>query len=282
MRPQRLDEALAAVLTPEEHEALVKSYDVVGSIAIIHVPPALVAKESAIAAVILSTHKHIKTVLKRAEKHDGEFRTQALRYVSGEDTRETLVVESGCKMLVNVETVYFSVRLSTERLRLARMIQPAEHVLVLFSGAAPYVVIFAKHSLAEKIVGVEKNPVGHTYGVENLRLNKIKHAVLYNADCNDLSFLRETFDRIIMPAPLNAIDFLTQALSVAKDTSHIHCYCFGQEHELPLLLDTIKARCHDASFVASVLSAVKAGQHAPYTFRWCIDCTVVRTNIAAR
>lgn len=274
MKPKTLKQALATKLSASEADELVRSYDVLGSIAIIDVPEVLEKKEKMIAEALLETHKQVKTVLKKLEKHEGEFRTQKLLLVAGDDTRETLVRESGCSFLLDVEQVYFSGRLSTERLRLAELVQPGEQVLVMFSGAAPYVVVLAKHSLADRIVGVEKNPAGHRYGVENLRLNKVKHAELFNRDCSDLSFLNDRFDRIIMPAPFNAVDFLVQALSVAKDFCHVHCYCFAAEHELPLVIDTIEQRSSQAGFKAYGFNAVKAGQHAPYAYRWCIDFLV--------
>jgi tRNA (guanine37-N1)-methyltransferase len=275
-KPQSLGDALQGVLSQEELDSLTKSYDIVGTIAIVDIFPELEKKQQVIAQAVLAAHPHVTTVLKKAEKHSGEFRTQKLEYLAGEDTRETLVKESGTSMLVDVEQVYFSVRLSTERLRIAQLVTPGESVLVMFSGAAPYVVVLAKHSIAARIVGVEKNPVGHGYALENLKRNKIKNAHVFNADCADMSFLHEHFDRIIMPLPASSLDFLRAALAVAKQKAVLHVYFFGSEAEVPLLKDKIVTLSQDAGFKATVLAAVKAGHHAPYVYRWCFDVQVHR------
>ena len=273
-KPLSLPLALEPLLSPDERAALIGSYDIVGNIAILEIPDALVAKEQAIAQAVLSSHTHVRTVLKKAQKHGGEFRTQSFTYLAGEDTREARVIESGCTMLVDVEQVYFSVRLSTERLRIASLVQPGEHVLVLFSGAAPYVCILARHSVADKIVGVEKNPIGHKYGLENLRLNKIRHATLYEADCADLSFLPEHFDRVIMPLPASSIQFLPAALQACKNKAVIHLYYFASEEDLPEIREQIRAICVLHGFSSYLQRTVRAGHHAPYVYRWCLDIAI--------
>lgn len=277
-QPKSLREALAGVLAPEELDRLTGSYDVVGSIAILDIDASLVPKEGLIASAIFATHKQVKTVLKKAEKHGGEFRTQGLALVAGEDTRETLVRESGAQLLVDVEQVYFSVRSSTERLRIASMVQAGERVLVLFSGAAPFVVVLARHTEAARIVGVEKNPAGHEYGLENVRRNKVKNAELLNADASDLSLLRERFDRIIMPHPSGALDFLAEALSVAAERAVLHIYLFGTEEQTGELFARMQSICRQCGFSSALLAAVKAGHHAPYIYRWCFDLEVRRAQ----
>jgi tRNA (guanine37-N1)-methyltransferase len=277
-QPRTLREALAEELTEAELEALTGSYDVVGNIAILDIDEELAAKEQLIAQAIFATHKHVTTVLKKAEKHGGEFRTQGLAYVAGEDTRETLVKESGTQLLVDVEQVYFSVRLSTERLRIASQVKPGEHILVLFSGAAPYVVVLSKHTKAAHIVGVEKNPVGHQYGLENLKRNKIKNAALFNEDAANLPFLKEQFDRIIMPHPSGVLDFLPAALSVAKEKAILHIYIFGSEEQKEEIFDNIQRICSENNFEAHQFVVVRAGHHAPYVYRWCFDVEVRRAQ----
>jgi len=72
---------------------------------------------------------NIKTVLRKDGAHEGQFRTQQMKYLAGIDTKETTHVESGVKMRIDVERVYFSPRLSTERLRIARLIKSNEDVM---------------------------------------------------------------------------------------------------------------------------------------------------------
>ncbi|MFH1174781.1 MAG: hypothetical protein V1725_06620, partial [archaeon] len=198
-----LKAALAGKLTKKEHELLMSSHDVVGTIAIIEIPPELQKKEKLIAKTLLQLRPSLKTVLKKSGIHEGEFRTQKLTYIAGEKTKEARYVENGCTFLLDVEKVYFSVRLAHERLRIVRLVKLGECVLVLFSGCAPYPVVLAKHTRAAEILGIELNPVGHAYGLKNLKLNHVKNVQLICGDAakelHNLAKAGKTFDRILMP-----------------------------------------------------------------------------------
>ena len=71
-----LREVLSKKLTKKELKALITSYDVMGSIAIIGVPDELKKKEKLIAETLLSMHNNVKTVLKKAGIHKGKYRRQ--------------------------------------------------------------------------------------------------------------------------------------------------------------------------------------------------------------
>lgn len=277
--PKTLKEALIGTLTEDELDELIGSYDIVGSIAIVDIPETLERHEEAIAAAVLETNSHVTTVLKKTGIHGGEFRTQSYACIAGIDTRETLVKESGCSLLLDVERVYFSVRLSTERLRLAALVEPSEKVLVLFSGAAPYVVVLARHSVASRVVGVEKNPVGHEYATHNLGRNKLppSRAAVYCGDAAELGFLHDAegvFDRIVMMLPSGAKDFIGSAVTVANPAHcAFHIYGFGAEHEVPLLSDELVKRFKALGWHAHIDRVVKAGHHKPFVYRWCFDVT---------
>jgi tRNA (guanine37-N1)-methyltransferase len=169
-------------LTEKEFERLKTSYDTVGSIAILEIDEDLRKKEKLIADALLESNKNIKTVLRKDEKHEGEFRTQKMKWLAGVKTKETIHKENGVSLLMNVEEVYFSTRLSTERKRIAKQVKKGENVLVMFSGCAPYPCVLAKNTEASSIVGIEVNPQGQKYGLKNLELNKIRNVVLINED----------------------------------------------------------------------------------------------------
>ena len=67
----------------------------------------------------------------------------------------------------------------------------------------------SKNSPAKHIVGIEKNPIGHKYALENLRLNtKIAGKIeLLKGDVRKVApKLKKKFDRILMPLPKSAED----------------------------------------------------------------------------
>ncbi len=177
-----LKENLSKKLTKEELEFVTTGHDIIGSIAIIEIPKELESREKIIAETLLEINTQIQTVLKKADIHSGVYRTQKMTYLAGVNTKETTYRENNVTLKLDVEKVYFSIRLSNERKRIMEQIKPREEILVMFSGAAPYPVVLAKNTKAKHITGIEINPDGHKYGLENLRLNKIHNVLLINDD----------------------------------------------------------------------------------------------------
>jgi tRNA (guanine37-N1)-methyltransferase len=272
----RLKEFLAGVLTAEEQEALVGSYDVVGDIAILIIPKILESCEKLIADAILINNGSIKVVAKRAGLYGGEFRTIPIIILAGENRKETEVREFGIRLRLNPERVYFSVRSSTERRRIASLVSPEELVLVLFSGVAPYPLIISQFSKARVIVGIEKNPEAHAYALQNLKLNKkLQNIVLYSGDARAMiPKLSECFDRVVMPLPTMAETFLPDALRVLKAGGDLHFYDLQRPDCFADSVVKITASCTACNRQIERFSIVKCGHCGPRTYRICIDARI--------
>ena len=270
-----LKDALTNVLSKQELLLLRRAYDVVGSIAILEVPKELTEKQELLASAILQSHKNIQTVLKKAGAHEGEFRTQKMEFLAGIDTRETVHVESGVRLKLDVEKVYYSIRMGTERLRIAQQVKEGELILVMFSGCGPYSLILGKRTKAKEIVGIEINPLGHKYAVENVALNKVKNVTCLQGDVRKIvEKLEKRFDRILMPLPKSAGEFLDCALRVAHKGTIIHLYDFLREDEFFKVHDKIKQACEEKKVLYKIVRTVKCGQHAPHMFRVCVDVVI--------
>ena len=178
-----LKKSLIKKLGKEDLKFLKRSMDILGNIAILEIPKELEdkKKEKLIAEEVLKLNKNITTVLKKG-KHEGVFRVQKLEHLAGKKTKEATYKELGTLMKLDVEQVYFSPRLSTERKRIMQLVKKPEDILVMFSGCSPYVCVLAKNTPARYVWGIEINPVAHRYGWENLKLNKISNAFLINED----------------------------------------------------------------------------------------------------
>ncbi|MCA9477869.1 MAG: class I SAM-dependent methyltransferase family protein [Nanoarchaeota archaeon] len=277
IRPKVLSfkEALEPILTPQELEIVKTAYDVAGNIAIIEVPLELQSKEKGIGEALLSTNPLIKTVLRKDSGHDGVFRTQDMKYLAGEETKVATYKENNCTLTFNVEEVYFSVRLSTERKRISDQVQEGENILVMFSGAAPYPCVLAKNTLAEHIVGVEINPQGHEFGLLNVKKNKLQNVELHCGDVREVvPTISWTYDRIIMPLPKTAEEFLDVALPVANKGCTIHLYGFYHEEEFDKAVAEIDKYCKAANRNYEIKEIVKCGQQSPRTYRICVDFVV--------
>jgi len=264
-----LKDALKNELTKKQLSLIPSAYDVIGDIAIVEIKKGLEKKERTIGEALLKLHKNLKVVAKKSGIHKGEFRLQKLKVIAGEKRKETTYKESGVKLKLDVEKVYFSQRLGSERLRITKKIVTGESILVMFSGCAPYPLVIAKNSGAKEIWGIEKNPVAHHYGLINVKLNRIGNVKLIKGDVKKIMpKIKNKFDRIIMPLPKSAEDFLEYALLAAKKGTIIHFYDFVNEKDFPSKsIEKIKKKVENFN----VLGSVKCGQYSPGKYRVCTD-----------
>ncbi len=271
-----LKEALRERLSEDELKQAPNSYDIIGDIAVIEIPQELEKKEKIIGKTLLEINPKIKTVLKKADIHSGEYRTQEMKYIAGKKTKETIYKENNIRIKLDVEKVYFSVRLSHERERITDLVEKDEIVLVMFSGCAPYPLVISKNTEAQCIYGVELNPAAHKYGIENIRLNKSENIKLFLGDVKEVvPKLDMKFDRIIMPLPKTGEDFLGIALNASKKSAVIHFYDFGTEKEFREIHEKIKKICKKENKKCKILHTEKCGDYAPYIYRVCVDFKVL-------
>lgn len=270
-----LKEALAGKVSSDEMKALKTSFDTVGTIAIIEIPELLIKKEKFIGEALLSLHPSLKTVVKKIGIHGGEFRTQKVKIIAGKRTKETLYVENSVRLKFNIEKVYFSVRLASERKRIYQQVKKGERILVMFSGCGVYPLVLAKNTVASEIVGIEKNPIAHNYGIENVVLNKTSNVKLFLGDVRKIiPTLTGKFDRILMPLPKNAGDFIDLAFLVAQKQTIIHLYDFIHEDETVQLKKKIFDLAAKLGKKIKIKEIVFCGQYSPHHYRVCVDIMV--------
>jgi len=181
-----INELLKDKLTKEELILVPSAFDTVGDIIILEIKPELKKKENIVAEAFLKLNKSIKTVAKKEGIHKGIYRVQKLKVLAGISKKETVYKENNVKIKLDVENVYFSPRLSSERKRIMNLIKPDESILVMFSGCGPYPLVLSKNTGAKEIYGVEINPIAHKYALENLKLNKLNNVYFYCGDVKDI------------------------------------------------------------------------------------------------
>jgi len=213
---------------------LVKSYDVVGDIAIIRVPDRLTSQTSTVATVIMRAHKHVRTVLKQVSAVSGDFRLRRLEWVLGKKKTETLYRESDCIFKVDLAQCYFSPRLSFERMRVTKAVQPGETVVNMFAGVGSFCILIARHGRAETVYSIDVNPSAVRFMRENIRLSRVQGQVvpiLGDAKEVIVGHLQNVADRVVMPLPERAFEYLDYAVLALKPVGGwIHYYDF--EHAL--------------------------------------------------
>ena len=233
--PKDLREALKGKLTNDELKRF-RAFDIVGDIAVVKLPDELLSKKQLIGRALMQVHRHIRTVLRQTGVVRGEFRTRELEVIAGEPKTETTHREGGCDFRVDLAKVYFSPRLGTERLRIAKQVKPGEVVVNMFAGVGCYSILIAKHSDAALIYSIDKNPAAFDYMRTNIRINKVGDRVVpIFGDARKVveTHLRGEADRVLMPLPELAREFFDVAMFALKPEGGIvHFYDFGKEPEL--------------------------------------------------
>ena len=247
------------------------SFDITGSIAIFNKLQR--KEEKKVSNKILKLSKNIKTVLLKTNKISGKYRLPKYKFLAGIKTKETLHKESSCLFKLDVEKCYFTPRLSHERLRISKLVKNNELILVMFSGIAPFPIVISKHSKAKEIYAIELNPIANKYAYENLMLNKINNIKLFQNNVKSvLPKLKIKFDRIIMPAPKNAENYLNLLKNKLKKNTVIHFYDFCNERDFPdKSINKIKKHFKKIK----ILNVVKCGNISPYNYRICVDFQVL-------
>lgn len=218
--PHMLRNVLAGVLPAEEASQVYSAFDQVGDIVIIKIPDGLASKKQVIAEAILANVKTAKAVFAQASAVKGDYRIRELEFVAGEDRTVTEYKEHGCRFRVDVARAYFSPRLSTERQRIASLVQDGETVVNMFAGIGTYSVIIAKMVKTCKVYSIDSNPVANDLCIQNAKLNKVADRVIpVCADATEAieSQLAGVADRVIMPLPERAREFVGPAVLALKE-----------------------------------------------------------------
>ncbi len=255
--------------------AVIKSFDVIGDIAIIEVPEGMDAKKAA--KEILEANNGIKVVCKKTSERKGAYRTRDLEVIGGEKRTTTTHVEYGCAFMLDVSKAYFSPRELSERQRIANLAKDGEDVLVMFSGIGALPVIIAKKKNV-KIVGIELNKIAHGYAEDNVRINRVGHKVsLVCGDvkkvCPQLKKEKMSFDRILMPLPKDAENFLDAAIPLLKKNGTIHLYQISDEDGIKGIAERLKK-----DWKAKIANIEQVLPYSPRKFKYCIDFTVNSKN----
>ncbi len=271
-RLSSLREALAGTLSDEELALVPASFDIVGDIAILKIPGGLENRKKTMAEAMLKTFKNIHVVAEKKTRVRTKYRTMKLGILAGEQRKETEHREHNCIYRLNIETCYFSPRLGSERLRVAEQCRDGERILVMFAGVGPYAVLIAKRSKPGEIYAIELNPEAFRYLEENLRINKVNITPI-RGDVRQETPKLGKFDRILMPLPKDAGNFLDVALPSLRKNGVIHLYDFAHDEEESI--KKVKRSCNNLGYRIETLNAVKCGSYSPSLFRTCVDFRVI-------
>jgi tRNA (guanine37-N1)-methyltransferase len=241
-----LNRTLTKILSSQDSACICNSFDVVGDIAIVRLTEKSREYAKKIAEAIMAVHKNIKTVLMQASAVHGDFRLRGLEYVAGERKTRTVHRESRCLFSVDVEKCYFSPRLFYERMRIARLAEDGETVVNMFAGVGCFSIVMAKHAKVQKVYSIDVNPEAVKQMRENIRVNKVYGRVVpIPGDAREVveEKLRHVADRVLMPLPAKALEYLPHALLTLRENGGwVHYYDFVYAAKTEDAVEKVRAK----------------------------------------
>lgn len=221
-----LKKALENILTSKESEELISAFDQIGEIIIVRIPDSLLTKKKLIGETLLNNVKIVKSVFYQSSPVEGDFRTRKLEILAGEDNTETEYKEFGCRFRVDVANAFFSPRLSTERERIANLVQEGEVVVNMFAGVGMFSIMAAKTKKCT-VYSLDINPSASRLCEKNIELNKLAGKVIsINGETSKIieEQLEDKSDRTLMLLPERSDEFLESAIKTTKNGGILHYY----------------------------------------------------------
>ena len=266
-----LKEALKGKMPDKDLDYVYRAFEIIGDIAIIQVAPEIIQHKMLIAETLAELHNNIKVVLCKVDEVSGKYRVGKYELLIGDRTH-TICRENNIRLKTDPTKAYYSGKLGTERERITAQIKDGERILCMFAGVGPYPINIAKLKDVE-IVSVEINPEATQLFEENLKLNKLKGKIeILTGDAGVIvPELKGTFDRILMPAPKDAIDFLEIALTKVKKGGIINYYAFVPQEDLLNLEKQVKKMCNMYGREVEITDIRKCGNIGICQFRGAVD-----------
>ncbi|MEX2706919.1 MAG: class I SAM-dependent methyltransferase family protein [Candidatus Freyrarchaeum guaymaensis] len=212
-------------VVPEEYWPLIpRRHEEVGDICLVKLPRELSDFYPEIGSAILRNLPQFRVVAVRTGRIKNEERVGEVEVIAGENRTETVHREYGCRYKLDLAKVFFTPRLSYEHNRVANLVRSGEVVLNMFSGVGTFSILIAKRVRDCRVYSVDINPFAVKYLRENILLNGVEDRVV--AILGDAGEVEEPAhaDRIIMPLPLKAYEYLEHAARRIVPGGVIHYY----------------------------------------------------------
>ncbi len=222
-----LKKALEGVLTEQEANNLYSAFDQIGDIIVVRIPDSLLSKKKIIGETLLESVHPARSVFYQSSDVSGDFRTRKLEVIAGEDNTETEYREYGCRFKVDVEKAFFSPRLSTERKRIADLVQDGEVLINMFGGVGMFSIVAAKMKNCT-VYNIDLNPYAANLCEQNIKLNKKMKGKIISINGDAAQVVKEQLqnigDRTLMLLPERSDEFLNSAILATKSGGVIHYY----------------------------------------------------------
>jgi tRNA (guanine37-N1)-methyltransferase len=201
----------------EERALAPRSFDVVGDLVLVRVPPALAPRSQAIGEALLGFVPGVRLVGADEGVH-GVARRRTLVPLAGSGTWRTRHRENGVELEVDLELAYFSPRLAREHARVAAEVRDGERVYDLCCGVGPFAATIARDGRAASVVAVDSNP--HAIDLLRATLRRVPNGSRVEArvvDVGEFVASAPPVERVILNLPHEGIKYVP---SVARAVAH--------------------------------------------------------------
>ncbi len=242
-------------------------------------------RATAIAEAVIESDLPVRSVLNRASKIKGELRVRDWELLAERDDAdaeadrkptETVHREYGHEFLLDLDAVYFSPRLATERHRVVEQIQPDEQVIDMFAGVGPFAIPAASRGAA--VVAVDLNETAIEYLRENAHRNGVSDRITPIA--GDIREVAADYhgwaDRLVMNLPHSANEFVETAVDLAGEECVLHYYDIQHDSDpFGPGIETIRTAA-DPAYEVTVETEHVVRSYAPHELNVCLDVRLTR------
>lgn len=220
-------------LPPAEAAELPRSFDIVGDVVVVRIPPALVHRSEEIGGALLRFVPGARVVARDEGVHGPERRRTLVR-VAGSGEFRTVHRENGLSLEVDLGRAYFSPRLAREHARVAAAVRPNETVFDLCCGVGPFALTIARDGRARRVLAVDSNPAA----IELLEASADRAGLggRIEAVARPIEELLPTAgvaDRVVLNLPHEGIKYASQVGTTVAPGGTLHYYEVTERSDRP-------------------------------------------------
>ncbi|MFZ0699592.1 MAG: methyltransferase domain-containing protein [Thermoplasmata archaeon] len=211
-------------LPPNERELLPRSFDVVGDVVLIRIPPELEKWGPDIGEALLRFVPGARIVGADHGVHGTQRRRRLVQLAGAGDFR-TIHRENGIAFDIDLELAYFSPRLAREHARVAEDVEAGEEVDDLCCGVGPFAVTIARDGRARRVTAVDSNPAAIALLRSTLaRCAYADRVEPVEADVAAFLSSASPVDRVILNLPHEGIKYLPSVGTLVRPGGVVHYY----------------------------------------------------------
>jgi tRNA (guanine37-N1)-methyltransferase len=283
VRKRAVVEALSGHISEAELKTALKGIDIIGDIAVVKLPRSLEMRGHEMGELLLS-QLGAGAVYRQTTPVAAGTKVRGLEWLAGRRGTEATHRESGCAFHLDISKVYFSPRLSHERMRIARLVGPGEVVVNMFAGVGTFSVVIAKNSGAAQIYCIDKSSDAFRYMVENIEINGLEgRVVALEGDAREAVLsLWGVADRVLMPLPELALRYIPDAVSCLRGRGVVHVYLHQEASSRSAALDLAEGSAAEGVASAGARAVSSKGRIVRSVgrnlFQVAVDIEVVRKD----